>query len=603
MSFDKLWRHLTTDEIEILTRQHNSAENWNDILVVDAFCPGKIRYCVFFGPACLGSGITLYNVHYMANYMFDDGCRVLNVNKMTAPSGTRQPFRFEIAVRNENGTHVVVASPDITIAGAYFMSQRDKNTPVHRQLARLDSTSEQYPSKLAGYVGKNALIENVNCIEDVWIGENVVLSECTKLQHVFIHSSQREPAKIGAGVIMQNAIAGKGCSIDTGTIIRNTIAGCHVSIADCARVSHCVIGDNSRIACCEMSHSLLFPFHEQHHNNSFLIASLLKGQSNIAAGATIGSNHNGRTNDCEMTAGRGFWPALCTSVKFPSHFASYTLLAKGDYPHEINSPFPFSLLNNNPKENRLEIMPAYWWMYNTYALSRNVWKYKKRDQRIEYSQHVHYQPIAPDTVEEILRVLPLLQQWLRTNTLPLKIEKSTRPVHILKASEALTAYREMLLCYILQTLHPLFSAALGSRENMETFLQKVKQTCSGEHWDNAGGQLILLSDREKLMTELQNSDETHLQAHENDTVALSSWQDLTSRLEAMHDKYDSDNQDFAFYVLHVLMTNSPITAKTVKAVFTEAARATQRACERALSEREHDRHSDFMVSLTSCTDC
>ncbi|WP_457832412.1 hypothetical protein, partial [Staphylococcus aureus] len=78
------------------------------------------------------------------------------------------------------------------------------------------------------------------------------------------------------------------------------------------------------------------PAHEQHHNNSFLCAALVMGQSNIAAGATIGSNHNSRSADGEIIMGRGFWPGLCVSLKHNSRFPSFTMINKGDYPAELD---------------------------------------------------------------------------------------------------------------------------------------------------------------------------------------------------------------------------------------------------------------------------
>src|SRR3546814_13302926 len=59
-----------------------------------------------------------------------------------------------------------------------------------------------------------------------------------------------------------------------------------------ARLFNSFLGDNSTISCCEVLNSLIFQAHEQHHNNSFLCAALVMGQSNMAAGATVGSNHN-----------------------------------------------------------------------------------------------------------------------------------------------------------------------------------------------------------------------------------------------------------------------------------------------------------------------
>ena len=118
------------------------------------------------------------------------------------------------------------------------------------------------------------------------------------------------------------------------------------------------------------------------------------GQSNMAAGATIGSNHNSRSADGELIAGRGFWPGLCVSLKHNSKFASFCILAKGDYPYELNIPIPFSLVSNDQSRNELVIMPAYWFLYNMYALARNSWKYADRDKRTDKSQLIDFDFLA-----------------------------------------------------------------------------------------------------------------------------------------------------------------------------------------------------------------
>ena len=87
-----------------------------------------------------------------------------------------------------------------------------------------------------------------------------------------------------------------------------------------ARLINSYLGDNSTISCCEVLNSLIFPAHEQHHNNSFLCAATVFGQSNMAAGATIGSNHNSRGADGEIIAGRsgrGYVLALNTIRSLP----------------------------------------------------------------------------------------------------------------------------------------------------------------------------------------------------------------------------------------------------------------------------------------------
>lgn len=63
-----------------------------------------------------------------------------------------------------------------------------------------------------------------------------------------------------------------------------------------ARLIDSYLENNATISsCCEVLNSLIFSTHEQHHNNSFLCAAVVIGQSNIPAGATIGSNHNSRS--------------------------------------------------------------------------------------------------------------------------------------------------------------------------------------------------------------------------------------------------------------------------------------------------------------------
>src|SRR5690606_37996423 len=126
---------------------------------------------------------------------------------------------------------------------------------------------------------------------------------------------------------------------------------------------------------------------------------------NMAAGATVGSNHNSRAADGEIVAGRGFWPGLCVSLKHNSRFASYTLIVKGDFLHALDIRLPFSLVSNEVSTNNLLVMPAYWFMHNMYALMRNETKFEARDKRKFKNQYIEYAILAPDTVNEIFEAL------------------------------------------------------------------------------------------------------------------------------------------------------------------------------------------------------
>ena len=111
-----------------------------------------------------------------------------------------------------------------------------------------------------------------------------------------------------------------------------------------------------------------------------------------------------------LAAGSG--PAYVLVLKHNSKFASFNILAKGDYPAELNIPFPFALVSNDVSNDQLQIMPCYWFMYNIYALARNAWKYIDRDKRIEKIQFLETDFLAPDSVNEILKSLELLKYSL-----------------------------------------------------------------------------------------------------------------------------------------------------------------------------------------------
>jgi len=92
------YRQLTAYEIEVLVRNGNTSDNWNKILVSDAFNPELVKSCKFFGlvrigklePYCLeysdlklpvglynstiiscdfGDNVVIDNVNYLSNYI------------------------------------------------------------------------------------------------------------------------------------------------------------------------------------------------------------------------------------------------------------------------------------------------------------------------------------------------------------------------------------------------------------------------------------------------------------------------------------------------------------------------------------------------------
>lgn len=558
------WRPLTALEIEQLKAQYNSADDWNNISVAGTFCSDLVHHCYFSGRVFIGEQVLLHHVGLLSNYMIGNGCVIRNVQEI---SFAGYHFGFEMHIRNEDGSHQIQSFPEMCVADAFLCSQVPSSHPLHQ----VSNSLADWNKASFGCLHEGVTVCNVTAVRNCCLEPYTVVRDATLLEDVLVHSSQNEPSHIGAGVIVRSAILGLSNVVENNTIVRNVVTGAGVELADGLRISHCVVGDNSHLSCCEVLHSLIFPFHEQHHNSSFLIASLLQGQSNVASGATLGSNHNGRKNDCELVAGRGFWPGLCTSVKFPSRFASYTLLAKGDYPFEINLKLPFSLLNNNVHDDVLEIMPAYWWMHNCFALRRNAEKFLQRDHRQCYTQHIHTQPIAPDTVQEIITALNLFLSG--GQALTDGVEHSKREVRILKKDLAFTAYREMLTAYVYKTLKAEYE------RDAKQFLETVKRAQSFR-WVCLGGQLVREQDAQSL---LENPAESWIEMHE--------------KYNLLWKQYEQDNKQYAAFVMRYLCDCKP-TMEKIEWLMDEGAEILISFERRADAERKRDLQSEFRKSTT-----
>lgn len=449
------WRRLKSKELEILIDNDNSCSNWDDFLVCDPFDPLLVRNSHFYGLVrlgglrnvllkhhdfCVSAGIrnstiissdigadtAIQDCSHISHYIIHDEVILSRIDELQTTNhakfgngilttGESEELRVWIDVQNEAGGRSILPFADMLPADAFLWANfRDDKRLVE---ALKDITQTQYGSERGRYgiIGSGSVIKSCRIIKDALIGECAYIKGANKLKNITILSSEDEPSQVGEGVEMVNGIMGYGSHVFYGAKAVRFVIGRNSNLKYGARLIHSVLGDNSTVSCCEILNNLIFPFHEQHHNNSFLIAALVQGMSNMAAATTIGSNHNSRANDGELRAGRGFWPGLAVSIKHSSRFASYVLLIKGAYPDEMNIHLPFSLVMNNAQFDRLEVLPAYFWTYNLYALERNTWKSATRDKRKVKQQHIETDYLAPDTACEIAGAIEQLCKWLGTN--------------------------------------------------------------------------------------------------------------------------------------------------------------------------------------------
>jgi hypothetical protein len=653
------YRQLTAYEIEVLVRNGNTSDNWNKILVSDAFNPELVKSCKFFGlvrigklePYCLeysdlklpvglynstiiscdfGDNVVIDNVNYLSNYIIGNEVIVVNVNELATSDhakfgngiikeGEPESVRIWLEICNENGGRSVIPFNGMLPADAWMWSKfRDDE----QLLDRFKIFTENDFKKERGFYGKigdRTVIKNCAIIKDVWIGSDAYLKGANKLKNLTINSGPEGHSQIGEGCELVNGIIGFGCRIFYGVKAVRFIIASNSQLKYGARLINSYLGNNSTISCCEVLNSLIFPAHEQHHNNSFLCAALVMGQSNIPAGATIGSNHNSRANDGEIIAGRGFWPGLCVSLKHNSKFASFTILAKADYSFELNIPIPFSLVSVDNAKEQLVVMPAYWFMYNMYALARNSWKYQDRDKHIQPIQKMEYDYLAPDTVNEMFEALSLFEYFtgkafykkekptenisedllrkkgrelLQNNdeivdSLEIEaegFENSKRKTVIIKAGQACEIFVRMINYYgINHLMECIEKNKLNSVEEIQNFFsKKITRT----EWVNAGGQLIQKNEMDNLRKKIREG-------------KIQSWEHLHKIYEELAENYRQQKIMHAVASLCEIKNLKPgeLAKKDLNNLFNYAIETKEWIAEKIYESRAKDYSNPFRKTV------
>lgn len=617
------YRKLTAQDIETLIRNRNTSDDWDKIFVAKQFNPELVRNCKFYGlvrigklepfylefhnlrmavglynstiiSSDIGNNVCIDNVNYLSHYIIGNEVMIANVNELATTDyskfgngilkdGEDEKVRTWMELCNEAGGRSVIPFNGMLAGDAWLWSKYREDDAL---LDKFKEFTEKRYDKQRGYYGKigdRTVIKNCKIIKDVWVGTDAYFKGANKLKNITVNSDEKRTSQIGEGCELVNGIVGYGCRIFYGVKAVRFVMASHSQLKYGARLINSYLGNNSTISCCEVLNSLIFPSHEQHHNNSFLCAALVMGQSNIAAGATIGSNHNSRAADGEIIAGRGFWPGLCVSLKHNSKFAAFTIIAKGDFPAELNIQIPFSLVSNDVTNNKLVIIPGYWFMYNMYALARNEWKYNARDRRTEKIQHIEYNYLAPDTINEMFDAVTTLEQLQVDDTGTAVVsgwENSKRNTELHKVPQAILIYKELIRYYgvmeILQhIIHNKFADFAALKKTLSAKIQRSA-------WLNVGGQLIQKSEIENVKRNIKSG-------------KVKTWVELHDFYRQQGIAYTADKLNHAYTSLLEILNITPrqFTPVLLKVLLKQALETKEWMCKGIFDSRAKDYGNPF----------
>jgi hypothetical protein len=594
------YRALTPKEIEQLERQGNTAVGgWGGVSVAaEGFDAGRVRNCCFDGQILIGAfnknnlnygdilkygnislrtglygsrfcgmvsigeDVAIHNLLFCSNQHISDSVLIFGVNELSSANGAtfgmsvNADHQYRIDVINENGGRAILPYPGMTCTDAYLWAKFRDDGDLLAKLTEMTYAACRYLCPKTAVIASNAVIINTKAIRDTLIGPSAVVDGAELIRNSTVLSDAREPTFIGPAVQIRDSIIGYGNEIDSAAQLSSVMTGASVSLSKAARVDHSVVGDCAQIACCEIANSLIMPMHAQHHNNSFLIAAALGGQSNIAAGATIGSNHNSRASDGEIWAKRGFWPGLCVSLRHNSRFASFTMIAKGAYQTEFDLKLPFSLITLDEKSGSATVLPAFWFTHNMYAVMRSKQKFAARDNRAHRGRFIEYDPLAPDTVDEIFEALDLIERHKAGAAGNDGCLRSTPSIRI---DEAHDAYRMMVRHYCAKNILPymkekglknlreltdslgiLHLTGIFSQKTVDKLLDADRHSDNIRHddmrWTDCGGTIIAIRELERIINTIKSD-------------GVKTWDDVHKLFDGHAAAYGTEKVKHAVYSL------------------------------------------------------
>jgi len=233
------YRRLTAYEIEALVKNRNTSDDWNNLLVSDAFNPELVKNCKFFGlvrigklePWCLewsdqkfpvglynstiissdfGDNVVIDNVNYLSHYIIGSEVIIVNVNELANSSrskfgngivkeGEDENSRIWLEICNENGGRSVIPFSGMLPGDAWLWSKYRDDDAL---LEKFKEFTEQKFNKQHGYYGKvgdRTVIKNCAIVKDVWVGSDAYIKGANKLKNLTIHSGPEGKTQIGEG--------------------------------------------------------------------------------------------------------------------------------------------------------------------------------------------------------------------------------------------------------------------------------------------------------------------------------------------------------------------------------------------------------------------
>src|SRR6476661_10096229 len=199
------YRKLSAYEIEALVRNRNTSDDWNKILVSDAFNPELVKNCKFFGLVRIGKlepyflefnnirmpvgmynstiiscdfgdNVVVDNVNYISHYIIGNEVILVNINELATTDyakfgngilkeGEPESIRIWLELCNENGGRKIIPFDGMLPGDAYLWTQFRSDKEVQQ---KFKDFTEQRHDKFHGHygtIGDRTVVKNCKIIK------------------------------------------------------------------------------------------------------------------------------------------------------------------------------------------------------------------------------------------------------------------------------------------------------------------------------------------------------------------------------------------------------------------------------------------------------
>jgi hypothetical protein len=536
-----LLRDLTREEIAVMEDRGCRADDWKLVQVAQDFDAFRVRRTNLKGRCVLGrfsgeievlSGIKLAsgiydctlidcqvgndclleNVRFAANIIIDREAVLFDVGSITCSGAARFGAGQLIAIGPETGGRELPLWAEVTIDEAALVTRERGD---HAGQAAVKQAVENYAriaTSPVGWVRRKARVRHVERIRDAYIGVSSVIDHALELTNAAVLSSSEESTEVSGGAAVRDSVLQYGVTVTGNGIVRGSALLEHSAVDEHASIAASVIGPNTTIAKGEVTSSLVGPFVGFHHQSLLISAYWPEGKGNIAYGAMVGSNHNGRAPDQEIWPGEGCFFGLGTAIRFPSDFSQspYSVISMGvsTLPQKVCFPFSLITVPAEPIDESQglvpraynELIPSWGLFANAYGIVRTELKFAKRDHARRHL--IDYKVLRPHTMRLVREARDRLLAVKQTKPVYLETDIEGLGKNFLREESRLKAievYGRALKRYCLRVLLAEQEGNLQIPGSGELAHELARQLLPGINFNQ---RMKLLLDMEKQNAEL-----------------------------------------------------------------------------------------------------